>query len=132
MTNSIQFNYANAEATRKILKKHAKRTALPFPPSFLREIVSAVGVADVEMPKGTAPPSTGHTSHALIPLPRRCGSLPQLLVQAIGDVILPIVPRVDDYSCVICTSIAFKPIRLSCGHLFCVRQVHSMGDYEVN
>jgi hypothetical protein len=27
----------------------------------------------------------------------------------------------DDYACLICTSIAFKPIRLACGHLFCVR-----------
>lgn len=59
----------------------------------------------------------------LIPLPHNCASLPQLLAQAIGDNILPIIPHVDDYSCVICTSLAFKPIRLSCGHLFCVRQV---------
>jgi len=48
-------------------------------------------------------------------------SLPRLLVQAIGEVLLPIIPQVDDYACLICTSIAFKPIRLTCGHLFCVR-----------
>ena len=132
MTNPRQFNYASAEAARKILKRHAKRTALPFPPSFPREIISAVGVADVEMPTSTTPASVGHTSHAQIPLPRRRGSLPQFLIQAIGDVVLPIVPHIDDYSCVICTSIAFKPIRLSCGHLFCVRQVNAMGDCEVD
>lgn len=122
-TNSGQLNYASSEATRKILKKHAKRTALPFPPSLPREIVSAVGVVDVGMPTAAGPSSTGRTSHALIPLPHHCASLPQILVQAIGDTILPIVPHVDDYSCVICTSLAFKPIRLLCGHLFCVRQV---------
>jgi hypothetical protein len=123
MTNSRQLNYASSEATRKILKKHAKRTALPFPPSLPREIVSAVGVVDVEIPTATDPSSTGRMSHALIPLPQHCASLPQLLIQAIGDTILPIIPHVDDYSCVICTSLAFKPIRLLCGHLFCVRQV---------
>lgn len=46
-----------------------------------------------------------------------------MLVQAVGETILPIVPHIDDYECVICTSIAFKPIRLQCGHLFCVRYV---------
>lgn len=32
-----------------------------------------------------------------------------------------ILPSLDDYVCLICMSIAFKPIRLSCGHLFCIR-----------
>ncbi|KAF9652502.1 hypothetical protein BDM02DRAFT_3089024 [Thelephora ganbajun] len=116
-----KLNYASSEASRKILKKHAKRTALPFPPSLPREIISAVGVVGMEMPIGTGSLSTGQTTQALIPLPQHYESLPQLLVQAIGETILPIIPHVDDYSCVICTGIAFKPIRLSCGHLFCVR-----------
>ena len=119
ITNSGQLNHATSEATRKILKKHAKRTALPFPPSLPREIASAVDAVGVEM--AVAPPSTGQTSQALTLLPRHSRSLPQLLVQAIGEAIFPIIPHVDDYSCTICTSIAFKPIRLSCGHLFCVR-----------
>lgn len=132
MTDSRQLNYASSEATRKILKKHARRTALPFPPSLPREIVSAAGVVDVEMPTATGPPSTGQMPRALILLPHSCASLPQLLVQAIGDMILPIIPHVDDYSCVICTSLAFKPIRLSCGHLFCVRQVHAATTYKID
>lgn len=48
-------------------------------------------------------------------------SLSLLLGQAIGENLLPIIPHIDDYACLICTNIAFKPIRLSCGHLFCVR-----------
>ncbi|OSX62791.1 hypothetical protein POSPLADRAFT_1046195 [Postia placenta MAD-698-R-SB12] len=43
------------------------------------------------------------------------------LAVAIGENLLPIIPHIDDYACLICTNIAFKPIRLSCGHLFCVR-----------
>lgn len=27
----------------------------------------------------------------------------------------------SDYMCPICTSIAFKPVRLACGHVFCIR-----------
>ncbi|KZP27710.1 hypothetical protein FIBSPDRAFT_917852 [Athelia psychrophila] len=94
--NVKKFQYGNAEATRKILKKHAKRTALPFPTSL-------------------------DSNNTLAVLPRASTSLPRILVQAIGETLLPIIPHVDDYACLICTSIAFKPIRLFCGHLFCVR-----------
>ncbi|KAJ6475732.1 hypothetical protein C8R47DRAFT_1142306 [Mycena vitilis] len=93
--NVKKFELANAEATRKILKKHAKRTALP--------------VKD----------SSNTTPLAL--LPANNTSLPRILVQELGTTLLPIIPSLDDYACLICTSIAFKPIRLSCGHLFCVR-----------
>ena len=54
-------------------------------------------------------------------IPNGATSLPHILVQAIGEILLPIIPHIDDYECLICTSIAFKPIRLACGHLFCVR-----------
>jgi hypothetical protein len=93
-----KFQYANAEATRKILKKHAKRTALPLP---------------------LAAPSSPDLSVATIPKPST--SLARLLVQALGETLLPVVPHIDDYSCLICMNLAFKPIRLNCKHLFCVR-----------
>ncbi|KAF7370129.1 hypothetical protein MSAN_00643100 [Mycena sanguinolenta] len=92
--NVKKFEFANAEATRKILKKHAKRTALPLTDS-----------------RNTTP---------LDLLPTHA-SLPRILVQELGTTLLPIIPSLEDYACLICTSIAFKPIRLSCGHLFCVR-----------
>lgn len=103
-----RFQFANAEATRKILKKHTKRTALPLPPYLL------------PLWNGPLPASPPSTELALLPW-RSPVSLPRLLVQAIGEILLPVVPHVDDYSCLICTSLAFKPIRLGCGHLFCVR-----------
>ncbi|KAJ6447875.1 hypothetical protein C8R45DRAFT_850636 [Mycena sanguinolenta] len=92
--NVKKASLANAEATRKILKKHAKRTALPLTDS-----------------SNTTP---------LDLLPTHA-SLPRILVQELGTTLLPIIPSLEDYACLICTSIAFKPIRLSCGHLFCVR-----------
>ncbi|CAK5262036.1 unnamed protein product [Mycena citricolor] len=93
--NVKKFELANSEATRKILKKHTKRTALPI--------------------------TDNNNTHSLAILPSHDASLPRILVQELGTTLLPIVPSLDDYSCLICTSLAFKPIRLSCGHLFCVR-----------
>lgn len=97
-----KFRLATEEATRKILKKHTKRTALPIPAYLLCK------------PGDTPPSEVVLSAQPLMPLQR-------LLVQAIGEKLLPVVPHIDDYSCLICTSIAFKPVRLDCGHLFCVR-----------
>ncbi|KIM43658.1 hypothetical protein M413DRAFT_443563 [Hebeloma cylindrosporum] len=103
--NIKKFSHANSEATRKILKKHAKRTSLFMP-------VLPPGI----LPRGGASPPL-----ALMANSTTTFSLPRILVQAIGEKLLPIISSIEDYSCLICTSIAFKPIRLSCGHLFCVR-----------
>ncbi|KAK7044688.1 SPX domain-containing protein [Favolaschia claudopus] len=94
--NVKKFELANAEATRKILKKHTKRTALP------------------------STDASNTTPLDLIPIDTNA-SLPRIMVQELGTTLLPIIPSIDDYTCLICTSIAFKPIRLACGHLFCVR-----------
>ncbi|KAH7922741.1 hypothetical protein BV22DRAFT_1016708 [Leucogyrophana mollusca] len=112
--NLKKFQFANAEATRKILKKHTKRTALPLPAYVLER-----WNGPLPAPPPSLAVSNSRTDLALIPQPST--SLPRLLVQAIGTTLLPIVPHIDDYACLICTSIAFKPIRLICGHLFCVR-----------
>jgi len=78
------------------LKKHTKRTALPS--------LSLVNVSGII-------PSLGL---AIV-------SLPHELVLAISEILLPVIPHLHDYECLICTSIAFKPIRLDCRHFFCVR-----------
>ncbi|KAJ7621261.1 hypothetical protein FB45DRAFT_839128 [Roridomyces roridus] len=93
--NVKKFELANAEATRKILKKRMKRTALPTTDSNNLNSLSLIPVID--------------------------GSLPRILVQELGTTLLPIIPSLEDYQCFICMSLAFKPIRLACGHLFCVR-----------
>ncbi|CDK26767.1 unnamed protein product [Kuraishia capsulata CBS 1993] len=48
-------------------------------------------------------------------------SFVQSLCSIIATQLLSVVPQVEDYTCPICTSVAFKPIRLDCGHVFCVR-----------
>ncbi|KAJ3499051.1 hypothetical protein NLJ89_g10139 [Agrocybe chaxingu] len=104
--NIKKFSHANSEATRKILKKHAKRTALPLPglPSSAPSAFSSLSPMD---PTNSSQPLLALVAHS------STASLPRLLVQAIGETLLPVIPSVDDYSCLICTSIAFKPIRLS-------------------
>jgi len=107
--NIKKFSEASSEATRKILKKHTKRTSLPLPFAPSTALARSAG----GFPLSTAPlqrfARLGKTS------------FPRILVQAVGQTLLPIIPHIDDYACLICTAIAFKPIRLSCGHLFCVR-----------
>lgn len=48
-------------------------------------------------------------------------TLPHALLTMFTDILLPIVPQIDDYSCIICSDIAWRPIALDCGHRFCVR-----------
>ncbi|KAI8973169.1 SPX domain-containing protein [Trametes punicea] len=105
-----KFQHVTAEATRKILKKHAKRTALPLAPDLTSPFVVTPGSQDSALVLSR--PSV-RSSETL--------SLSLILVQALTETLLPIVPHIDDYSCVICTGLAFKPIRLRCSHLFCVR-----------
>lgn len=45
------------------------------------------------------------------------------LCAALSTELLSLVPRLDDYLCPVCMSIAYMPVRLACGHLFCVRCV---------
>ncbi|THU89966.1 hypothetical protein K435DRAFT_864769 [Dendrothele bispora CBS 962.96] len=103
------------EATRKTLKKHAKWTALPLPSS-----TRSAGALTVLFPYPLYPSPPLDPGIVIIGTSVH-SFLPRMLVQAIGETLLPIIPHIDDYSYVICTSIAFKPIRLGCGYLFRVR-----------
>jgi len=99
--NLKKFERLNADAARKILKKHAKRTALPTPALVPGGDATAMVLV---LPKSDPASSLAHT-----------------LLLALTETLLPVLPSVEDYTCLICTSIAFKPIRLDCSHLFCVR-----------
>lgn len=48
-------------------------------------------------------------------------SLPHILLSLLTTTLLPILPSIDDYSCAICTGVAWRPIQLDCSHLFCIR-----------
>lgn len=122
--NVKKLQYANAEALRKILKKHAKRTALP--PVDHEELTSprvALTLSSVDA-HGSQGALVNQKSAAMIDMLHNTPSantLVHLLVQSMTETLLPIIPHLEDYTCLICTDLAFKPIRLACGHLFCVR-----------
>lgn len=90
----LQFQELNQKALAKILKKFDKRTAL----------------------------------HAGAILPPRLAEAPfiaQSLARSacfkISKELLAIIPQLNDYLCPICFNVSFKPVRLKCDHVFCIR-----------
>ncbi|WVQ74158.1 hypothetical protein IAR50_003750 [Cryptococcus sp. DSM 104548] len=103
-----RFQTANIKAAQKILKKHDKRTALTAS-AGVQAFVRSTLTAHIDKDGNVSTWTFYNTS------------LPHILLSSLTTTLLPILPSLDDYACLICTSIAFKPIRLGCGHLFCVR-----------
>lgn len=87
----------NSLAVTKILKKFDKQTQLSSKNIFPELIISSNEMNILN------------------------GSIATDICLIISTKLLTIVPQIDDYLCPICCSIAFKPIRLRCGHLFCIR-----------
>ncbi|ODQ79653.1 hypothetical protein BABINDRAFT_162026 [Babjeviella inositovora NRRL Y-12698] len=90
----LQFQHINRMAITKILKKFDKQTSLTAKTQFPELISTDPFIKE---------------------------SFAKTMCAIISNKLLTIVPQLDDYECPICTSIAFKPIKLSCGHLFCIR-----------
>ncbi|KAF6767559.1 SPX, N-terminal [Kalmanozyma brasiliensis GHG001] len=146
-----KFQRVNVEAARKILKKHDKRTALTASNdlrAFMAQQEAArraMGInpvgsggvislpasafqhaTDVSNANSTAlVSSAAHPSLAALLPSATTGilseSLPHILLSLVTTTLLPILPAVDDYSCAICTSVAWRPVKLDCSHLFCLR-----------
>lgn len=92
----IQFQSINTTALRKILKKFDKQTSLNISSRF-PELISK--------------------DHIFI----NGSSMAQSICYTMQKKLLTLIPQIEDYTCPICMSVAFKPIRLACGHIFCVR-----------
>lgn len=37
--------------------------------------------------------------------------------------LVSVVPQLNDYLCPVCFSVAYRPVRLDCQHVFCIRCV---------
>lgn len=124
-----KFQRVNVEAARKILKKHDKRTALTASSDLAhfmaRQEQARALLSNVSDHHAAALTSTTHPSlAALLPTSTTAllsQSLPHILLSLLSTTLLPILPSIDDYSCAICTGVAWRPIRLDCTHLFCIR-----------
>ncbi|KAL8810124.1 MAG: hypothetical protein Q9223_003789 [Gallowayella weberi] len=45
----------------------------------------------------------------------------KFMCSQLSNEILAIVPQLNDYLCPVCFNVSYKPIRLMCGHVFCIR-----------
>jgi len=90
---SLRFGEINHSAMLKILKKFDKRTALGVKATFPRQ---------VEYPEFSE-------------------YLAKAVCAEVNTQILSHVPQLDDYSCPMCFDIKWRPVKLSCGHTFCIR-----------
>ncbi|GME22042.1 Zinc finger RING-type protein [Neofusicoccum parvum] len=92
LLQTLRFQEINDLAMHKILKKFDKRTALGVKTTF-------PVVLQQSMPRDIA----------------------KAICYQMSTELLPIVPQLDDYLCPVCFSISYRPIRLRCQHLFCIR-----------
>ena len=100
------------------LKKHDKRTALTASLGFPQFISAASQLSGGTLTN--APGINNNTQIRVLTLPG-LPSLPHVLLSTFTSTLLPVIPQIEDYECAICGDVAFKPIKLDCGHKFCVR-----------
>ncbi|KAI6377153.1 hypothetical protein MCOR25_002650 [Pyricularia grisea] len=96
---NLKFQEINKTAVTKILKKFDKQTCLGASQTFPRVVQSKRFLSE---------------------------SVAKDLCAQVSSQVVSTVPRVEDYSCPICMSIAWLPVRLACRHIFCVRCVVKM------
>lgn len=91
---AMRFQEINMEATRKILKKFDKRTAL----------------------------GAGKTYQGMSLSGPFAKSVAKDMCAAMTTKIVTVVPQMDDYICPICYGLAWRPIRLQCcNNVYCIR-----------
>lgn len=130
-----RFERLNIETIRKLLKKHTKKTALHVNnniskislSSHAHQLLRAASLDSAVPEYDWDTASAGDVLKsltALAPVNDQSSfqlSLPRIVASLLTTALLPVLPSVDDYSCLVCMSIAWHPIRLNCGHLFCIR-----------
>ncbi|KAL5121100.1 hypothetical protein ACEQ8H_000951 [Pleosporales sp. CAS-2024a] len=89
----LRFGEINHSAMVKILKKFDKRTALGVKQTFPLQ---------VEYPE--------FSEH-----------LAKAVCAQVNTQILSYIPQIDDYSCPMCMDLKWRPVKLRCNHVFCIR-----------
>ncbi|ETN37905.1 uncharacterized protein HMPREF1541_07528 [Cyphellophora europaea CBS 101466] len=90
----MRFQEMNRLALTKIMKKFDKRTALHARAAVPDSLKNGSAVSQ-DLAKATC--------------------------YTIANELLSVIPQINDYLCPICFSITYKPVRLACNHIFCIR-----------
>ena len=90
----LKFQEINRTALSKIMKKFDKQTAL-HARSHIPDSITQGSAVSKDLARATC--------------------------FTIANELLELLPQINDYSCPVCFGIAYKPVRLKCGHLFCIR-----------
>ncbi|CAK7272500.1 hypothetical protein SEPCBS57363_005162 [Sporothrix epigloea] len=98
---NLRFRELNQTAQTKILKKFDKLTSLGVSRTF--------------------PDALSRRHHDLL-----VEGMARDVCARIAEDVLTIVPRLEDYTCPVCLSLAWLPVRLQCHHVFCVRCIIKM------
>ena len=101
----MKFQNMNRTALTKIMKKFDKRTALH---------------ARASIPDALAQGSA------------MTNDLARATSFTISNELLQIIPQLNDYLCPVCFTITYKPVRLSCGHVYCIRCLIVMQKVQQN
>ncbi|KAK0714286.1 SPX domain-containing protein [Apiosordaria backusii] len=94
LLQNLQFQELNQTAITKIIKKFDKRTSLGVKKMFPKVMNSAHFISE---------------------------SISKDVCAQLSRDVISLVPQVVDYTCIVCLSICWLPIRLDCDHLFCIR-----------
>jgi E3 ubiquitin-protein ligase BAH len=94
LLQNLQFQELNQTAVTKIIKKFDKRTSLGVKGTFPKVMYSAHFISE---------------------------TISKDICAQLAREVVSLVPQVVDYSCTICLSLCWLPIRLDCQHLFCIR-----------
>jgi len=94
LLQNLQFQELNQTAVTKIIKKFDKRTSLGVKGTFPKVMYSANFISE---------------------------TISKDICAQLAREVVSLVPQVVDYSCTICLSLCWLPIRLDCQHLFCIR-----------
>jgi E3 ubiquitin-protein ligase BAH len=90
----MKFQEINRTALTKIMKKFDKQTAL-----HARAVIP-----------------DSFKSNSLI-----SQDLAKATCFTISEELLQLIPNINDYLCPVCFSVSYKPVRLQCNHVFCIR-----------
>ncbi|KFY03432.1 hypothetical protein O988_01485 [Pseudogymnoascus sp. VKM F-3808] len=103
LLRNLKFQEINQLAVRKILKKFDKRTSLGAKKAFPPLIQSDLLMTE---------------------------TMAKAVCAGVSNEIIRIVPQLDDYLCPVCFTISYKPVRLKCNHVFCIRCMIEMQNAE--